>query len=218
MDSYSENGEDLELFRLVRRSARFGVDVGAYDGRIWSNSFLFGQMGYRLLLVEPLPQYAEKCRRLYNGRRDVLVENVAIGQQAGEQTFHVQAGDSTNNMAMRSSLHPEFLPLPEKSEIRVQVSPLRDLLAKHQWPKRYAFLTIDAEGADLDVLETASLDRWRPHAICVEEGHWGMESVPKYLAQFHYRRVLQRGPNSIYLSEEPGVLRRMLRALHMQTA
>jgi FkbM family methyltransferase len=198
--SYSQHGEDVLIQHLLRDcSSRFIVDVGANDGRSWSNSYLLGQLGYSLLLIEPMPQFAGQCRRLYGGRDDVVVEMAAIGRQRGEATFFIHNDLATDELSMRSSLRKELLPTSNMTEIRVQVHPLADLLKKHRWPPDYALLSIDAEGCDLDVLETAELDRWRPKVICIEEADTQAATVPEYLSQYHYRRHSVRGPNGIYV-------------------
>jgi FkbM family methyltransferase len=200
--SYSQHGEDLIFRRLLQRCpSRFVVDVGAHDGRSWSNSYLLGQLGYSLLLVEPMPQYAEQCRHLYSGRRDVIVETVAIGRQRGEAAFFIHTDHATDQLAMRSSLQKHLLPTTRMTEIRVPVRPLVEVLEKHRWPSKYALLTIDAEGSDLEVLETAAFHRWRPHVICVEEGDQAT-TVQRFLSPFQYRPVAKCGPNGIYVREE----------------
>jgi FkbM family methyltransferase len=215
--SYSQHGEDLIIRRLLRNCpSRFVVDVGANDGQSWSNSYLFGQLGYRLLLIEPMPHFADLCRRLYAERDDVAVETAAIGRQRGGATFFIHADQATDALAMRSSLRKELLPTSNMTEIRVNVHPLADLLRKHRWPADYALLTIDAAGCDLEVLETAQLDRWRPKVICIEEADPHAATVPDYLMQYRYRREAVCGPNGIYIrgDQEPtsalGRLRRRI--------
>jgi FkbM family methyltransferase len=201
--SYSQHGEDLIIQRLLRNCpSRSIVDVGANDGRSWSNSYLFGQLGYRLLLIEPMPHYADLCRQLYGDRDDVAVETAAVGRQRDHATFFIHADQATDQLAMRSSLRKELLPTPNMTEMRVNVHPLADLLKKHRWPADYALLTIDAEGVDLEVLETAQLEKWRPKVICVEEPDTSASTIPDYLGQYRYRRVAICGPNGIYVRDE----------------
>jgi len=52
----------------------------------------------------------------------------------------------------------------------VPTAPLSFLLDKHKVSQRYAVLSVDAEGVDLQVLQSADLDRRRPQVICVENG------------------------------------------------
>lgn len=193
-----QHGEDRFIFEQIRQNDPPGVvDVGANDGYSWSNSHLLGQLGMRLLLIEPMPDYAEKCRRLYPNARDVTIVEAAIDRQAGESSFFVNLDEKTDLLAMRSSLTREIVPSDLIKEIKVKTSPLSALLKEHNWPHDYLLLSIDAEGFDPIVLETADLERYRPRIICVEEEVHG-DLVPNFLARFGYNRLTQLGPNGMY--------------------
>lgn len=196
--SYSQHGEDTYILaHLPAAAARFVVDVGANDGYSWSNSYMFGQKGFGLLLIEPMPLYAERCRTLYGSRTDVHVEEAAITAEAGSTTFHVNLDAETDLLAMRSSVIREIIPSDKLQSITVQTYPLWMLLEKHKVPHSYALLTVDAEGMDLEVLRTARLDVFRPQFICVEEQSFG-DAITRFLMQSGYRRVQTLGPNGIY--------------------
>lgn len=196
--SYSQHGEDIFILRhLPDTPARFVVDVGANDGYSWSNSYMFGQQGFALLLIEPMPAYAERCRTLYAARPDVHVEEAAITAQVGSTTFHVNLDAETDLLSMRSSVIREIIPSNKLQAITVPTYPLSTLLEKHRVPHDYALLTVDAEGMDLEVLRTAQLDVFRPYFICVEEEVFG-GTIANYLAQWGYRRLETLGPNGIY--------------------
>lgn len=199
MQSYSQHGEDVAIHELIDAGAeRCAVDVGANDGQSWSNSYLFGLEGYRLLLIEPMPEYARRCRELYAGSADVVVEEYAVAPEAGEATFFVNEDATTDELAMRSSLARELVPSTQVNSITVKTVPLHQLLQRHDWPKHYAFLSVDAEGFDLDVLKSAALDEYRPSVICVEEGEAHQE-IAHYLAGFGYGYVKTLGPNGLYV-------------------
>ena len=197
--TYSQHFEDLNILRLLDPDAeRFGVDVGANDGLSWSNSYVFGLNGYNLLLVEPMPEYADRCRELYQWNNRVSVEQVAVSPSEGETTFYVNRNIATDELAMRSSLSRDAVPSDTVEAITVPTAPLHLLLEKHRCPSRYAFLSVDAEGHDLAVLQTAALDRFRPSVICVEEGEQHAE-VADYLEGFGYRFEAKLGPNGLYV-------------------
>jgi FkbM family methyltransferase len=196
--SYSQHGEDVfMLARLPEAPARFVVDVGANDGYSWSNSFMFGLKGFALLLVEPMPDYAERCRALYRARTDIDIEQVAITAQVGSTSFHINLDAETDLLAMRSSVIRGIIPSDKLQAITVATTPLSLLLEKHDVPHNYALLTVDAEGMDLEVLRTARLDVFRPHFICVEEESFG-DAIADYLAGWGYQRIQTLGPNGIY--------------------
>jgi FkbM family methyltransferase len=200
VESFSQHGEDVAILELIDpATSAFAVDVGANDGQSWSNSYLFGQRGYHLLLIEPMPEYARRCRELYAGAANVIVEEYAISPELGEATFFVNTDAATDELAMRSSLARELVPSTRVQSIVVKTIPLGVLLEKHGWPSSYAFLSVDAEGFDLEVLKSAALDRYRPSVICVEEGE-AHPSIADYLSGFAYTFVKTLGPNGLYVS------------------
>jgi FkbM family methyltransferase len=125
------------------------------------------------------------------------VEQAAITAQAGSTVFHVNLDSDTDLLAMRSSVIREIIPSQKLETITVPCCPLSQLLEKHQVPRDYAVLTIDAEGMDLEVLRTARLDLFRPHVICVEEESFG-DAIATYLKTCRYQRIQRLGPNGIY--------------------
>jgi FkbM family methyltransferase len=197
--SYSQHGEDLFILRhLSDSSARFVVDVGANDGYSWSNSYMFGLRGFALLLVEPMPLYAERCRTLYRDRPDVHIEQAAITSSGAEfSTFHINLDTENDLLAMRSSVIRESIPSSKLQAITVPSCSLSSLLEKYDVPHQYALLTVDAEGMDLEVLRTAKLEVFRPQFICVEEEVFG-DAIANYLRERGYRRIETLGPNGIY--------------------
>jgi len=197
--SHAQHGEDQCILELLDPEApTYAIDVGANDGQSWSNTFAFGQIGFNLLLVEPMPIYAQRCSDLYAGSDKVLVENVAIAPIEGETTFYISANLAEDELAMRSSLNRDAVPYEAVEAITVRTVPLEQLLTNYGWPERYAFISVDAEGLDLEVLRTAGLDRYRPSVICVEEGP-NRQSIENYLSTQRYQRKTTLGPNGIYV-------------------
>jgi FkbM family methyltransferase len=209
--SRSQHGEDDAIARLVPDDCeRLFVDVGANDGVSWSNSYNFAQAGFRLLLVEPMPVYAARCALHHCGNANVFVEPYAICRELGQATFYVNLDASTDLLAMRSSLMRDIIPSSDVTEVTVPTAPLSFLLDKHRVSDRYAVLSVDAEGLDLQVLETADLDRRRPQVICVEEGQF-VEPIRAFLQAKDYRFVTKLGDvNGVFVDDRKGARRSLL--------
>lgn len=198
MKSHSQHGEDAFIAPLIdRRSAPYVVDVGANDGFSWSNSYAFVKRGYSALLIEPMASYAEKCRERHLGNPKVIVEEVAILPHEGRTKFYVTQDSEADLLAMTSSVRREIIAI-ENVEIEVQCCPLDTLLKRHSVPHDYALLNVDAEGVDLQVLQTAGLARWRPSIICVEYGQAEADINALLTGHGYERRELLGGVNGIY--------------------
>ena len=197
-ESYSQHGEDRFLQGLLPAGhPRFVVDVGANDGYSWSNSYLFGALGYRVMLIEPMPYYVEQCHQVYGGAPNAIIERAAITPEVGRAEFFVNMDTESDLLAMRSSLKRLQVRSARVEAIEVETTPLHLLLERHRWPADYALLSVDAEGSDLDVLKSARLDVYRPILICVEEQAFG-NVIHDYLVPQGYERCATLGPNGIY--------------------
>ena len=195
-----QHGEDKYIAGLIPEDcAKVFVDVGANDGYSWSNSHYFGEIGYKVVLIEPMPRYATFCRQLYSMNPRAFVEEYAISSDFGAATFYVHDNTEIDLLAMGSSLEKAALPSAQMTEIQVMTAPLSFFLEKYEVPERYAVLGVDAEGCDLVVLQTAKLDKWRPRVICVEEGR-NAEGIRPYLESMDYRFIEKlAGVNGIYV-------------------
>ncbi len=60
----SQNGEDVLIHKFFdgRRTGIY-VEVGAYDGVGFSNTYFLDALGWEGILVEPAPDQAEACRK-----------------------------------------------------------------------------------------------------------------------------------------------------------
>jgi len=127
------------------------VDIGAHHG-LYSllASGLVGRRG-RVIAFEPSPR---ECRRLtthlrVNRCRNVRVEPCAVANESGEADFFVVDGYRD----WGNSLRPPAIPEPIR-RVRVPVRRLDDMLAECG-VERLDFIKLDAEGAELEVLEGA---------------------------------------------------------------
>ncbi|MCW2366817.1 FkbM family methyltransferase [Sphingobium sp. B7D2B] len=211
-ESYSQFKEDVITASILGAStspySKLFVDVGANDGRSWSNSYFFGQLDWPLLLVEPIPQFAQCARDLYAGNSAVIVEEKAISASRGSVDFFLTSEPDRDLLQMGSSLSEGAVPFGLKSvKTVVETCPLTDLYEAHNIPTDYGVLSVDAEGHDLEVLQTAGLDRWRPLLICVEMLGGAMQDkasreIDQYLTGSGYRFAVQSPANCFYLRRD----------------
>ncbi len=199
--SQSQHGEDFAIAELIHKnSENWFVDVGAHDGRSWSNSYLFGKVGFNLLLIEPMEVCANKCRKLWAGNRRVHVEQKAVSEADGVVNFYIHDNKEIDLLAIRSSLMQEIIPSNDISKVSVESIPLNKLLDKHRVPRNFAALSVDAEGVDLQVLRSVDLKKYRPSVICVED-EIDHDRIEAHLRDQGYSEVQRLGPNGIYIDK-----------------
>jgi FkbM family methyltransferase len=206
--SYSQFNEDVmiatALATFSKPFSHFFVDVGANNGQSWSNSRLFGEAGWKLLLIEPLPKFAQDCREFYADNENAMVVESAISASRGDVSFYVTDEPDRDLLQMGSSLSLEGVPFGLKSkEITVRTEPLLDVLTRFSVPNRYGVLSVDAEGHDLDVLETADFATFRPAVVCVEMiyGDENYRMIDSSLCKNGYGYLTSSPANAVYIDK-----------------
>ena len=157
-----------ELFN--RKTNGVFVEVGAYDGRLVSNTSCLASIGWRGLYVEPVPEYYKLCVDWNRGNENIDVANCAVGQEEGFIEIHV-AGAWTTALNDQK-LHYDNLwngNMPnQKGIITVPKRRMETLLQIHNIPTDFDVLVIDVEGMELDVVSSFDLNHWRPKLAIVE--------------------------------------------------
>jgi FkbM family methyltransferase len=196
---YGQAAEDFLLkWWLPEKSGTF-IDIGAGEPMRGSNTYAFYKLGWKGILVEPI---SENCKLLaYLRPRDQVLQLLV-----GNQNSHVDFYEfdpyqcSTTVLSVAEDLLHKSVRL--KSVSRVLILPMSDF-APEMDPLEPTLLSIDVEGADLEVLESNDWSRTRPRVICVEELPDSMVdgAIEKLLAKQNYKRVTYTGLSSIYVEQ-----------------
>ena len=165
MVSYAQNAEDVVLHRALCSGGpgRY-VDVGASSPDVGSVTKHFYDLGWSGIDVEPLAEEAAELRRARP--RDVVVE-AALGAAAGEITIYVvddERGLSSTDVEVGTGYSRAGRPVRERV---VALRTLADVLDEH-CDGDIAFLKVDVEGAEAEVLSGNDWTRWRPRVVVVE--------------------------------------------------
>lgn len=167
---YSQFGEDASVasyMRVIGRSCRHYLDIGANDPVLHSNSYLFYRDGGSGVLVEANPVIARRIRR--KRPRDIVVNKGVVPEGSGTMQLHVMDMDglSTLSEEWRETVAEEGL-AAEANVVTVSVIGINDLLFQHSPGKQIDFASLDIEGMDFKVLQAWDFDRWRPYLFCIE--------------------------------------------------
>ena len=156
---------------LGERESGFFVEVGAFDGVFVSNTWGLAQRNWNGLLIEPVPELAELCRRNYaNNDRITVIENAVGAAEAVSVTLNVAGTLTTAN----KDLYREYAGVDDMSrlltgtEITVESRTLDSILIEHGVPKKFDVLVVDVEGYEREVFAGFSLRDWKPKMIIVE--------------------------------------------------
>lgn len=163
--SWSQEGEDLLLAQDLPEFGRY-VDIGAHDPFRFSNTKLLYDKGWRGLNVDATNDFIER----FTEHRPEDVNVRALVGHTGSRTLYRFDEEALNTL---SQVRAEFLQSEGwllRSIETVEVTPLDQILEESGIPPRINLLAVDAEGSDLEVLESMDWVRWHVDRVLVEIG------------------------------------------------
>lgn len=185
-----------------QRNIGMFVEVGAYDGYGFSNTWGLASAGWDGICYEPVSEYALACITNHLPHPDVHVVNVCVGDYDGEVVLYEAGVNSTVDRDTVYKAPFGFTYDASKRKLCRQVTLDTDLPKQGVLPG-FDLLSIDVEGAELQVLHGFNLEFWFPKMIIIETAFHGKEIANWFALQTrsHYKLVFKDNINSIYVSE-----------------
>ncbi|MBE9224280.1 FkbM family methyltransferase [Phormidium sp. LEGE 05292] len=210
--SYSQFGEDLEILKFFNfKKLAYYVEIGANDGITNSNTFLLEQQGWKGLLVEANPDLIPCCLQ---SRPNSIVMNYAVvaSEKIGTIDFYRVVGGPRGLDGLSTTVTDgNFISMINQyggkvEKISVPATILDDILNQNNSPVGFELLSIDVEGAELEVLKGFSIEHFKPRIILVEDNSQGKDvCVRNYLKLHGYVRVHRTGVNDWYVNYQDAV-------------
>jgi len=179
--------DDLDL------RGRIALDVGAHSGN-WA-VHLAGRVGTEgaVFAYEALPHYGRALKGALRLLRvsNVHVRPVAIGNAQGEIALRRRSAD-TQLLTSKTRIEPDATPSSGVTEVPVTTLD-QDLFTRGVRLSDVAFVKIDVEGAELDVLRGSYtlLKKGRPVVYLETEPEWAERlghSVPEVFTEMNNHR------------------------------
>lgn len=158
---HAQLNQDIFAVLMNRFRPGYFMEIGANDGFSLSNTlYLEEHFGWNGSLIEANPRYMESL-----ARRKAVVINKAIAERSGEAEF-VDGGLYGGLRERLDETHADRT--RDAARITVQCITLDELFQILQPPAVIDFLSIDVEGADLQILEMFVSSEYRIRCGCVE--------------------------------------------------
>lgn len=186
MSQYGEH--QLILDHFGSRTGRF-LDVGAFDGVTFSNTYPLYRAGWKGVMVEPAPTAFSRLEMTYPENTGVELVNAAICRESGLRLFHSCQGDFPSTF--RGDRKEHFSRHPYRP-ITVNATTWEALL--DMFPGPYDFLNIDVEGLNLEVLmDCPIIDQIE--MVCIEADPEGQIPIMESLLGDTHPNVRRIGGN-----------------------
>lgn len=207
MNLYGQNKEDRILLHYFGDTTGCFLDCGANDGKKFSNTFALAEKGWFGLLVEPAKKAFEQLVKNYEGNENVVMVNAALGNENGEAVFYDSGIEEIHGGAV-SLVATMSIPDKQKwekavnyTETKVEVITFEKLIKDSPY-KIFDFISIDAEGYDLDILRQINLKSVGCMCICVEHNsnQRVLEEIKKYCSFYGLTKELLRNAENIIVA------------------
>lgn len=163
---YSQDKQDEILDKHVFKGYKRGVfvEIGAWDGVCFSNTLFFEkERKWTGITIEPLP---DRYEQLVKNRPNTINLNVAINDVEGETEFLAISGNTGMLSGIKSNYDTRHLQRIEKettelqtqaTTIKVQTQRLDSVFRQHNI-QRVHYLSIDAEGSEMNIVRSIDFD------------------------------------------------------------
>jgi FkbM family methyltransferase len=138
-DFYRSGGNSLVVDNLPLNADDIVVDGGGYYGA-WTSDILV-QYGSRLVVFEPMPEYARRLRLRFGRNSRVEVIEAALSNRRGQDVLSVKADGSTR-----------FPSSPTVATTPIELIDIGDFLLSREI-EEIGCLALNIEGSEYEVLE-----------------------------------------------------------------
>lgn len=198
-EDYSQNGEEKIIVKELdsKNTNGFFLDIGAFDGERLSNTRRLALDGWSGILVEPHPVHAEKCRKLYADRSDVVTAEVALCDKDGtcdmfsNDTFYSTL-DVGETKRWKSCKDITF------GKVSVRTMKFETFFRSYVYAHQVVdFASIDAEGSDHIILRDMLTMGVLPKLVCVEHNGKIYDLCFNLLTAHGYSMIAKNAENLI---------------------
>jgi FkbM family methyltransferase len=190
--------QDLLAYLYFRgKRGGFFLDIGAHDGKTYSNTLVFEQLGWRGVCMEPLPELFAQLKE--NRRCDCYREALSDTSAPAADFIRAAGVDTLSGLESKMApTHKDWIAREKGQVERITVKSITfpELMARYPEISTIDFLSLDVEGAEMDILRTIDFERYRFGLItveCIDEIPGEGERLRAFMAAKGYGVLLDLG-------------------------
>lgn len=179
MENYSQTNEQFHILEYFKDFTGTLYDIGANDGKTFSNSLALIELGWKAVCIEPSSIFT-KLKDQHYDNPNVYCLKYALSDKTGEIEFNEGTDTLLSSLSFdkgreqRWSYYSTFFPT------KVNAITWKDLLEynkEHNIPTEFDFINIDAEEMDWIILQQIDLSNVK--MLCIEFGS-NLDKILKY--------------------------------------
>lgn len=171
------NDIDRKLERYLDKDDGFFIEAGANDGFKQSNTYFFEKIrGWHGVLIEPIPELFEQCRRRRPNSH--VVQAALVSNEFAAATIQISYADlmsvTAGALGSEDAAHDHILHgltvqnLGASYTIDVPARTLTSILESAGVDRRIDLLSLDVEGFEASALRGLDFQRYKPRYLCIE--------------------------------------------------
>lgn len=185
------------------------IDVGAHDGYTFSNTYGLAEAGWTGICYEPLVDLYEKCLELHRRmKHKVLTLNLCVGDSNGEVKLFLGENPTIDKETV--DLEPWGTVYRRDNFITSRMTTLDSSLDFCTVKPEFEVISIDVEGAELQVLSGFDIMSWLPQMVIIETHEGNVDSrksfhaqaINDYFASKPYVKIQCDGLNTIFVYKD----------------
>ena len=198
--SFSLNQLDKKLEKYLNFDQGFYVELGANDGVTQSNTLYFElKRNWRGVLIEPTPYNFQKCMTNRRENNSIFC-NACVGFEYKDKYVDMEYANLmsiSNNLNLdlnNKKLHIEDAKNHLKNDeiifsFGAKARTLNDILDEAKAPEIIDFLSLDVEGAELEVLKGINYEKYRFKYLLIEVRD--IKRMQNFLKEYNYLLIDQ---------------------------
>ena len=162
--SFSQNNEDMYMYRIFGEEEIFWVDIGACHPLISSVTAYYSLKGSKGINIDADERSVNILNKIR--KRDVNIHTL-IGLNNKVNNFYIHT-DPSRSTTKQEYLDPKKYDLSQIKKINLKAETLTDVLRNNNCPKKIDLLKIDAEGSEVDVLNSLKFSEYSAKIAIIE--------------------------------------------------
>ncbi len=201
---YSQHGEDylLDLLFENKRDGFF-VEIGCIDGKLFSNSLFFEELGWKGLCIEAHPDFIPLLKQ---NRPNSIVCHYAVGESDADNiVFYAnkRGSLSTLDKSQEKRWKEDFTPFFHGFEEKLVAKRTLTTIFKEQKVGHINFISLDIEGYEVPALRGLDIATFAPDVFVIEtDGKMQKKQQEEILQPYGYFLAASITGNLFYTRDQ----------------